>query len=646
MTSWDCFDTLIARRYIHPYTIFDEVGKRLGIPSEKFRRIRIKAEEYSNGTYDDIYNHLPGIDKNIELEVEKEHLFPIVENINAVKDGDIIVSDMYLTVEQVTELLKSCGLNKDVKIYVTWGGKAHGWIWDKVGHVDLHVGDNFISDVEVPKRYNIKTKFYTGHEMTDLEKKVYEVDTELACWMRYIRLSSPYKGVENLIWNDQADLNIPMLALASLELPQKPLAFTYRTSANWLSIYQAVVGGNAKAYQTSRACYYSASPEFVKHFRKEILAEQRTIIDVQGCGRSIDFFISKHNLPTPGVIYLTGPVAEKFTSLVRNLSEFDEWMSLKTDASEKLNLLDIGAIEKWDSDGIKRLPCENNPRIVKIQQDAVKVATESAKYFKIKQNKNLLLMLLEKINNCITNDLVSITWTLDNTVKYKHELIAEKFLNFSKKYESYSQIKQDVFALFCLGESPKYFLEFGACDGVMLSNTFLLETYYGWNGLLVEPTELYNKHLKRIRTSKIDTLCISDKTGESVEFTEVPNIPCISGITNSLPNDIWSQHRRDYGKTYNVETISLNDLFNKHECPTNIDYVSIDTEGTEYLILNAYDFSRSFSVLTIEHNDTETKQPVIDLLTSKGYIHILPELSMHDSWFVSLEVLYFILKNR
>lgn len=227
-----------------------------------------------------------------------------------------------------------------------------------------------------------------------------------------------------------------------------------------------------------------------------------------------------------------------------------------------------------------------------------------------------------------------------------NQIIAEKFLEFSKKHESYSQLKQDVFALFCLGESPKYFLEFGACDGVILSNTFLLETYYNWKGLLIEPLEHYNIHLKRIRTSSVDTRCVSDESGKFVEFTQVSNMPCISGVTEYAVGDYWTEHRKVHGKTYSVPTVSLNDVLNEHNCPDVIDYVSIDTEGTEHLILKAYDFSRKFNVLTIEHNDTETKQPVIDLLTSKGYIHVIPEISMHDSWFISLDVFNFILKNR
>lgn len=416
MTSWDCFDTLIARKYVYPYTIFDEVGKRLNIPN--FKQIRIEAEKVSNGTYDDIYSRLPGIDKNIELVVEKEHLFPIMENMSRVKDGDIIVSDMYLSVEQVTDLLKSCGLTKDVKVYVTWGGKWDGWIWPTIERPDLHVGDNFRSDVEVPAKLGIKTEFYNGHEMTSVEKEVYQTDVELACWMRYIRLSCPYVNANRIVWMDQANLNVPALALASLELPDAPLAFTYRTSANWLSIYNAVVKGSAKAYQTSRECYAKASDEFVAYFKKEIIEDGYSIVDIQGSGKSLELFLIKCNLPTPSeVIYLTGPVSTNYTSIVRNASSFDEWLNLKTDACEKLNLLDIGAISSWDAEGIKRLPCEHDLEIVKVQQEAIRVAVKSADDFKIKPNKELLLVLMEKMNHCFTNHILSHSWTTDNTKK-------------------------------------------------------------------------------------------------------------------------------------------------------------------------------------------------------------------------------------
>jgi FkbM family methyltransferase len=214
----------------------------------------------------------------------------------------------------------------------------------------------------------------------------------------------------------------------------------------------------------------------------------------------------------------------------------------------------------------------------------------------------------------------------------------EEFNKFCDKRESYSQIRQDLLPLFFLGEDPGYFVEFGACDGVYLSNTFLLETYYGWRGLLVEPSKHYNKVLHKKRTSTIDDLCVSDKTGDTVEFVEVTNLQGLSGIAEFAFNDIHTQTRIDQGKRYDVPTISLKDLLDKHNAPEVIDYLSIDTEGSEYSILSAYDFSRKFKVVSIEHNNTYQKDLINDLMISKGYTQVLPEESKWDSWFVLPEV--------
>ena len=217
-------------------------------------------------------------------------------------------------------------------------------------------------------------------------------------------------------------------------------------------------------------------------------------------------------------------------------------------------------------------------------------------------------------------------------------MILNNFRKFCITKESYSQINQDLLALFCFGKAPGYFVEFGACDGVYLSNTFLLETYYKWNGLLVEPSKHYNKVLPLKRNAKVDYLCVSDKTGEQIEFLEVENFEGLSGIDQYAYNDIHSETRKNNGNKYMVKTISLKDLLEKHSCPKTIDYLSIDTEGSEYNILNAYDFSTKFNLITVEHNNTYTKDLINNLLISKGYIMILPEESRWDSWFVSQEV--------
>ena len=82
-----------------------------------------------------------------------------------------------------------------------------------------------------------------------------------------------------------------------------------------------------------------------------------------------------------------------------------------------------------------------------------------------------------------------------------------------------SQLSQDLFA-YCFSERQKggFFVEFGATDGFNLSNTFILEKYHGWQGILAEPLPSWHEDLMRNRSCSIDTRCIHSKTGVKVVF--------------------------------------------------------------------------------------------------------------------------------
>ena len=70
--------------------------------------------------------------------------------------------------------------------------------------------------------------------------------------------------------------------------------------------------------------------------------------------------------------------------------------------------------------------------------------------------------------------------------------------------------------------------------------------------------------------------------------------------------------------------------------PRAIDYLSIDTEGSELDILSQFNFDRyDVSVITVEHNYVDALRGGIhQLLSSKGYIHTCTELSRWDDWYV------------
>ena len=387
MNSWDCFDTLVSRRYLDPKTVFDEVGKRLGI--ENFRKIRVQAEKNSNKSYAGIYKNLSNIDPSVEFQVELEHCFGIVENINKVQDGDIIVSDMYLTENQIRQILISCGLKKDVKIYVTPDGKHKGYIWNNLPTINIHTGDNFRSDVESPTKFGIKANHYTGYKFNGIEEYVSKSDYSLACWMRYVRLQCPYLGKEKNFWDDQANLNLPVLALATLELPaDKKIAFTYRDSVYWHPLYEAMTGRKGKELNVSRHCYNNPSPEFSHYVLEQ--TKDSVIVDLQGSGRSIKTFF-KDKLPE--VIYVCGFVEEPFQCMERKGAG---------DAIERHNCSSIGALVDWDANGPIRRDCENDLTVVEVQAAAMDLAIKSAPLFSIKKNRDLLAELLWKMRKNFT----------------------------------------------------------------------------------------------------------------------------------------------------------------------------------------------------------------------------------------------------
>ena len=91
--------------------------------------------------------------------------------------------------------------------------------------------------------------------------------------------------------------------------------------------------------------------------------------------------------------------------------------------------------------------------------------------------------------------------------------------------------------------------------------------------------------------------------------------------------------RKD-GERYAVQTISLVDLLDHWRAPRMIDYLSIDTEGSEFDILSSFDFAAyDIRLITVEHNHTDKRQELFDLLTSKGYQRKFETLSNVDDWY-------------
>jgi FkbM family methyltransferase len=201
---------------------------------------------------------------------------------------------------------------------------------------------------------------------------------------------------------------------------------------------------------------------------------------------------------------------------------------------------------------------------------------------------------------------------------------------------SKSQLWQDLFVLTELQfKKNGYFVEFGACDGLEFSNTYLLENRFSWNGILAEPAYVWREQLLANRTAHISFNCVSDSTGAAVDFIEASDAK-ISTIASFAKKNNHLEVRKN-GKKYTVETVSLVDLLKHYEAPHHIDYLSIDTEGNELEILENFNFEEySFSVITCEHNYSGNREKIFNLLSSKGYKRKFENISKFDDWYVKL----------
>ena len=209
MNSFDVFDTLISRRFVTSNIIWEQIQHEFN--HENFARDRVGADN-GQRSLEEIYEAFGGTDAEMarEIELEINSVFPIYKNIQKVKDGDVLISDMYLPAWAIMMMLRNAGFDKQVTIYQSNGDKANGKVWEMI-KPDLHLGDNMHSDVTMPRNAGIQAEHYEGTGLNVAETNIVSKNFNiLAMMMREIRLRHDMTFNENI--NDIArNYNLPFL---------------------------------------------------------------------------------------------------------------------------------------------------------------------------------------------------------------------------------------------------------------------------------------------------------------------------------------------------------------------------------------------------------------------------------------------------
>jgi hypothetical protein len=200
----------------------------------------------------------------------------------------------------------------------------------------------------------------------------------------------------------------------------------------------------------------------------------------------------------------------------------------------------------------------------------------------------------------------------------------------------FSQYRQDeIVSKLLHGKRGGYFIDLAANDAVRLSNTYALEKHFDWNGLCLEPNPIYWTGLS-YRKCHVVAAIVGNRTMEEVFFQFPRNKAPKGGILGDAfdnKNDLWNEGHPRF-------TISLLEVFEKFQVPTVIDYISLDVEGAEDLVMSSFPFAKyRFNIMTVER----PSDMLSTILTANGYVLLkaikqnTETLWVHNSIFGNLD---------
>jgi hypothetical protein len=198
-------------------------------------------------------------------------------------------------------------------------------------------------------------------------------------------------------------------------------------------------------------------------------------------------------------------------------------------------------------------------------------------------------------------------------VFYGSNEYVESQLPSGQKWFSQAAQEQAVLSLL-RNKRGGFFIDLASNDATFLSNSYILERDYGWQGLCIEPNPVYWYNLTHYRPNcQLVGAVVGRTTMEQVPFRYSGN------EHGGIAGDGFDNGKRWKQKSTYEYTISLLDLFQRYQVPKVVDYLSLDVEGAEGFIMSAFPLKEyRIKLLTVER----PKKELCDFLESHGYKNI------------------------
>ncbi len=190
----------------------------------------------------------------------------------------------------------------------------------------------------------------------------------------------------------------------------------------------------------------------------------------------------------------------------------------------------------------------------------------------------------------------------------------------SPVFNSYSgRTHEDILIDYLLGfKKNGFYVDIGANDPDFPGHTkrFYLK---GWNGIAVEPQKKLYERLCKKRPRDTNLRIAIDSEAGKATFYELPDMDVGSTLNATMAKltSVWHKNAKVI-KT-EIETMTLEGMLDKYLKNNQIDFMNIDTEGTELRVLKSGNWNKyrpKLIIIEIVHFD---RNEIIQYLKTKGY---------------------------
>lgn len=220
-----------------------------------------------------------------------------------------------------------------------------------------------------------------------------------------------------------------------------------------------------------------------------------------------------------------------------------------------------------------------------------------------------------------------------------------KLINPSLRVNSFAQAGEDRILDFLFGSMgirKISYIDIGANDPVFCNNTYLFYTRK-CRGILVEPDPVFNNVLKKMRPrDTVVEAAISNEAGQAELY--IFDEPSVNTLSKKEADLRLASGRYKLKSVTKIPLLTIGNIIIKHLQNKTPDLISLDVEGVDYAVLQAFDFEKYpvpvWIVETCEYSENHIKPKVnniIELMTGKGYFvyadTYINTIFVHTKWF-------------